>query len=143
MDDAFVLAAANSCTSCNDLCGAEYPDDTWNLYTQLEPATTTGTFANTIRCTHSPTLSLITSLLTTALNATQPSDALGIFKPNAVRLDPNPTLFSDADEELIIVVCKGSVLLLLIAQYSDVLFFVCSFHRQILSVQRIFVKFGF
>lgn len=41
---------------------------------------------------------------TVALNATQPSDALGIFKPNAVRLDPNPTLFSDADEELLVVV---------------------------------------
>mmetsp|Transcript_23833 Transcript_23833/g.40564 ORF Transcript_23833/g.40564 Transcript_23833/m.40564 type:complete len:211 (+) Transcript_23833:84-716(+) len=57
----------------------EYPDDMWNLYTQLEPETTT------------------------ALNATQPSDALGIFKPNAVRLDPNPTLFSDADEEMLVV----------------------------------------
>mmetsp|Transcript_12432 Transcript_12432/g.18814 ORF Transcript_12432/g.18814 Transcript_12432/m.18814 type:complete len:211 (-) Transcript_12432:91-723(-) len=57
----------------------EYPDDEWNLYTQLDPESTT------------------------ALNCTQPSDALGIFKPSALRHDPNPTLYSDADEELMVI----------------------------------------
>lgn len=58
---------------------AEYPDDEWNLYTQLDPELTVG------------------------LNCTQPSDALGIFKPSALRQDPNPTIFSDADEEIMII----------------------------------------
>jgi hypothetical protein len=57
----------------------EYPDDDWNLYTQLDPEGTTG------------------------LNCTQPLDAVGIFKPYALRFDSNPTLMSDADEEIMVV----------------------------------------
>ena len=57
----------------------EYPDDSWNLYAMLD------------------------TNLTTALNATNSTDALGVFKPFARRLETNPQLISDADEELMIV----------------------------------------
>ena len=57
----------------------EYPEDNYNLYTMLDPASTT------------------------ALNVTQPSDCLGIFKPYAMKSNPNPHLISDADEEIIII----------------------------------------
>lgn len=56
---------------------------------------------------------------TTALNCSQPQDALGIFKvchslfiyhfltstpqPSALRNDPNPTIYSDADEEILVI----------------------------------------
>jgi hypothetical protein len=58
----------------------EYPDDAWNLYSMIDPATTT------------------------ALNVTKPQDAVGIFKPFVHRLTEEPVLLSDADEEMIIVV---------------------------------------
>jgi hypothetical protein len=38
----------------------------------------------------------------TALNTTRPTDTLGIFKPFAHRLDNEPELISDADEEIIV-----------------------------------------
>ena len=57
----------------------EYPDDSWNLYTQLVPEETT------------------------ALNVTNRGDAISIFKPYARRLS-DPVLFSDGDQEIIIIV---------------------------------------
>jgi len=54
----------------------EYPDDNWNLYSMLDPLTTT------------------------ALNASVPTHAIGIFKPHSRRCDESPELVSDADEEL-------------------------------------------
>lgn len=59
----------------------EFPDDSWNLYSMLDPT------------------------LTRALNVTtgNQSDVLGIFKPFAYRLNPEPNLISDVDEEMIIV----------------------------------------
>ena len=56
----------------------QYPDDNWNLYAMLDPSTT-------------------------ALNVTKPTDAIGIFKPFAHRLMPQPEIISDADAEIIIV----------------------------------------
>jgi hypothetical protein len=56
----------------------EYPDDTWNLYTLLDTATT-------------------------SLNVTSPSDTIGIFKPHALRLSSSPSLMSDADAEIIVI----------------------------------------
>ena len=56
----------------------EFPDDNWNLYSMLEESTT-------------------------ALNVTKPEDAVGIFKPFAHRLNPQPELISDADAEIIVV----------------------------------------
>lgn len=58
----------------------EYPDDDWNLYTQLEPGETTG------------------------LNVTNRGDAVSIFKPFVLRFS-EPTIFSDGDEEIMII-CK-------------------------------------
>jgi predicted DNA-binding protein with PD1-like motif len=56
----------------------EFPDDNWNLYSMLDTTTT-------------------------ALNVTKPQDAVGVFKPFARRLSPQPELISDADAEIIIV----------------------------------------
>lgn len=56
----------------------EFPDDEWNLYSMLDPTTT-------------------------ALNVTKPGDAVGVFKPFARRLSPEPCLISDADAEIIVV----------------------------------------
>jgi hypothetical protein len=56
----------------------EYPEDNWNLYSMLDPSTT-------------------------ALNVTVPSDAVGIFKPNALKLTEEPVLVSDADAEIMII----------------------------------------
>jgi hypothetical protein len=36
------------------------------------------------------------------MNVTQPLDAIGVFKPHAMRLFEEPKLLSDADEEIII-----------------------------------------
>jgi len=58
----------------------EYPDDSWNLYSMLDPLTTT------------------------ALNVTQPQQALGIFKPYVLRLQDDPMIISDADEEILVLV---------------------------------------
>jgi hypothetical protein len=55
----------------------EFPDDAWNLYSMLDESTT-------------------------ALNVTQPADAVGIFKPFARRLEA-PHLISDADAEVIVI----------------------------------------
>lgn len=57
----------------------EYPDDTWNLYSMLDSAGTR------------------------ALNVTRPGDVLGIFKPYVRRLEEEPSLISDADAELILL----------------------------------------
>ena len=57
----------------------EYPEDSWNLYAMLDPATTT------------------------ALNVTQPSQAISIFKPYALRLQDDIIITSDADEEIIVI----------------------------------------
>jgi hypothetical protein len=56
----------------------EYPDDSWNLYSMLDRA------------------------LTSAMNVTVQADVLGVFKPFARRLDAEPILISDADEEIMI-----------------------------------------
>jgi hypothetical protein len=57
---------------------AEYPDDDWNLYSMLDPTETR------------------------ALNISQPTQVLRIFKPFARRLEPEPYIVSDADGEIII-----------------------------------------
>ena len=57
----------------------EYPDDSWNLYSHLDPEATT------------------------ALNATKPQDAISIFKPHVLRMTREPLLQSDADEELLVL----------------------------------------
>mmetsp|Transcript_24975 Transcript_24975/g.25189 ORF Transcript_24975/g.25189 Transcript_24975/m.25189 type:complete len:212 (-) Transcript_24975:81-716(-) len=56
----------------------EYPDDDWNLYTQIDVETVQG------------------------LNVTTQPDVVGIFKPFALRLNEIPSIFSDADEEIMI-----------------------------------------
>jgi len=56
----------------------EYPEDSWNLYSMLDPA------------------------LCTTLNATRPGDTIGIMRPFARRLEPAPILVSDADAEMIV-----------------------------------------
>ena len=40
---------------------------------------------------------------TTALNVTIPSDAIQIFKPHALRMNPQPEIISDADAEIIVI----------------------------------------
>ena len=40
---------------------------------------------------------------TIALNVTQPSDAIGTFKPHALRFDNKPEIISDADSEIIVI----------------------------------------
>lgn len=57
----------------------EFPDDAWNLYSMLDREGTT------------------------ALNATIPEHAVGIFKPHAHRLNEHPEIISDADAEIIVV----------------------------------------
>jgi len=57
---------------------AQYPDDNWNLYQHIDRVE--------------------------ALNATVPRDAGGIFKPFARRLEVEPFIVSDSDEELLIKV---------------------------------------
>jgi len=61
---------------------AEAPEDTWNLYQHIESVV--------------------------GLNATAPGDAAAIFKPHAKRLDAEPTLTSDGDEELMVKVAFSS-----------------------------------
>eukprot|EP01041_Mallomonas_annulata_P010559 gene10559-22030_t len=56
----------------------EFPDDDWNIYSQIDPRSTS------------------------ALNITSHTDLLGIFKPFSFRLREHPTIHSDADEEIII-----------------------------------------
>ena len=53
------------------------PEDTWNLYQHIEHAT--------------------------ALNATDPDAAQGIFKPH-VRRSPTPAITSDGDQEILVKV---------------------------------------
>lgn len=57
----------------------EFPGDDWNLYAMLDREGTT------------------------ALNATRPDHAIGIFKPFVHRTNPSPNLISDADHELLII----------------------------------------
>jgi hypothetical protein len=57
----------------------EYPDDDWNLYAMLDRDRTT------------------------ALNVTNPAQAIGIFKPFAMRLTEQPSIISDADPEILVV----------------------------------------
>jgi hypothetical protein len=40
---------------------------------------------------------------TTALNVTVPRHTVGIFKPHALRLTPEPKIISDADAEIIVI----------------------------------------
>jgi hypothetical protein len=61
----------------------EYPDDEWNLYANLDPE------------------------MTTALNVERPEAAMGVFKPHARRLEKEPFLESDADEELMVIANFG------------------------------------
>ena len=56
----------------------DQPEDSWNLYQHIERVE--------------------------ALNATVPTDGAGIFKPHAFRLQAEPCLVSDSDEELLIKV---------------------------------------
>lgn len=56
----------------------QFPDDDWNLYSMLDPSTT-------------------------SLNVTSPEDTLGVFKPHARRLESQPELISDADDEIIVM----------------------------------------
>lgn len=59
----------------------EFPNDEWNLYSHID------------------------TNLTSALNISNPiSDVLGIFKPFALRTTENPTIYSDADEEAMIII---------------------------------------
>ena len=58
----------------------EYPEDTWNLYAQVDPN----------NCT--------------ALNVTRPADTIGVFKPYVLRLTEEPCLTSAADAEIIVQV---------------------------------------
>ena len=55
----------------------EHPDDDWNLYALIDPQ------------------------LSTALNVTSQDSALAIFKPYVNRMDVEPFVESDADEEII------------------------------------------
>jgi len=57
----------------------EFPEDSFNLYSMLDPEGTT------------------------ALNVTRPDQAIGVFKPYARRLTSDPKLISDADEEIIVI----------------------------------------
>lgn len=58
---------------------SRFPDDSWNLYSMLDPQTTKG------------------------LNISRPNDAIGIFKPHALKLENEPIVISDADAEIIII----------------------------------------
>lgn len=58
----------------------KYPDDTWNLYAMLD--------ADAV----------------TALNVTRPRDTIGIFKPHVHRFDEEPSIISDADAEVIVLI---------------------------------------
>eukprot|EP01034_Spumella_vulgaris_P034409 gene34409-42437_t len=55
-----------------------FPEDSWNLYAMLDPSTT-------------------------ALNVTNPADAIGVFKPNALKNTTEPVLISDADAQIIVI----------------------------------------
>ncbi len=57
----------------------EYPEDNWNLYSMMDRDGTT------------------------ALNATRPDQAIGIFKPHVLRLSETPAVISDADPELLVI----------------------------------------
>jgi hypothetical protein len=57
----------------------EFPDDTWNLYAMLDKD------------------------LTTALNVTNPAQAVGIFKPFALRLTEQPEIISESDPEILVI----------------------------------------
>lgn len=59
---------------------AEYPDDDWNLYSQIDPNQFT------------------------ALNVSRPAEAIGIFKPFVRRLEEQPSITSDGDPEIIVMV---------------------------------------
>ena len=56
----------------------EYPDDAWNLYAMLDTSSV-------------------------ALNVVQQSQAIGVFKPHALRLSEDPSAVSDADAEIIFI----------------------------------------
>jgi hypothetical protein len=61
---------------------SDQPEDSWNLYQHIERVD--------------------------ALNATVPADSAGIFKPHAYRLQTEPCLVSDSDEEILIKVSFAS-----------------------------------
>lgn len=87
MHVAFILITASSIIFCTQLLGTthshstEFPDDSWNLYAMLDPATTT------------------------ALNVTNNSSThvLGIFKPYARRLTNDVVLVSDTDTDILLI----------------------------------------
>lgn len=56
----------------------EFPDDDWNLYSHLDKEETT------------------------SFNSDEPSQTMNIFRPFVRKLEPEPTLSSDADEELLV-----------------------------------------
>ena len=58
----------------------EFPEDTWNLYTQIDINRTT------------------------SLNVTRPSDTPFIFKPFVRRLDEDAVISSDVDQEMILII---------------------------------------
>lgn len=57
----------------------EHPDDDWNLYAMLDTSQTI------------------------AMNVANSTSAVGVFKPFVRRLNQNPNLVSDADEEILVV----------------------------------------
>ena len=87
----------------------EFPEDDWNLYSFLVPEETVGnTLTLLIYIVFLKVvffLKLMCNIIVSALqamNVTQPLDAIGVFKPHALRLTEEPKLISDADEEIII-----------------------------------------
>ena len=65
----------------------ENPDDAWNLYQHI----------------NQEEISL--------LNGTEDSTAISVFKPHTRRLEAEPMIASDADEELMIVVSPSCIIL--------------------------------
>lgn len=56
----------------------QFPEDSWNLYAMLDPSSA-------------------------VLNSTQPVQAMGVFKPNALKETEEPAAVSDADAEILFV----------------------------------------
>ena len=56
----------------------QFPEDSWNLYAMLDPSSA-------------------------VFNTTQPVQAMGVFKPNALKETEEPFALSDADAEILFV----------------------------------------
>jgi hypothetical protein len=65
-----------ACAGSGHSHDVEYPEDSWNLYQHIERVE--------------------------ALNVTQPQHGGGLFKPHARRLEAQPSVTSDADEEILL-----------------------------------------